>query len=173
MQGIRESLVVAVTKLHGFSLEERHSSEELLAGMDPSIALPLLKEMLTSPDVERRLSVAEAMLIVNSGAALGDTLFLLRSSEAWARRYMCGLIHDYGQYPAAAELARLAKEDPEADVRGMACYALGAVDNGHHIRILEWVALNDHGPDFQGEPVCNFAIRALAELALRHVNVST
>lgn len=167
-----ESVSEAVGNLHGHGVETRRNSVQYLANQNPAEVLPILRQLLLTDDMEYQLSVVEAMLIVDCSTTLAEVLFLLRSSEAWVRQYMCGLLHDYGNALALDELVRLAQCDPDADVRATACYALGGIGDAKSIEPLRVVAFEDQSVDYQGEPVRNHAVAALATLAARFAGIT-
>jgi HEAT repeat protein len=163
------TLIEAVDNLWGHGKEARKNAVHYLRGTKPSEILPLLRPLLRSNNLERRMSAAEAMLIVDRKSTVDEILFLLDSPEAWIRRHVSGFLLDYGKDNVNAQnkLIQVATSDEDGNVRAMACETLAWIGDERCIEPLRMIAANDLGADSQGTPVKYFAQQAIDEITDR------
>ena len=163
-----ELIIKAVDNLWGQGVQQREESIKYLQSMDPQEVLPILKELLESDNLERQ-SLAAQMLVILAPSRIDEVLFLLDSPESWVRYNFCGFLIDYGYtHKRTIEiLIRAASSDPDPNVRGIACEALGWIGDVSCIDPLTEIACYDEEINTHSEPIRNYAVRALATLARR------
>lgn len=129
---------------------------------------PLLGPMLSNPDPAVRLVACEAVFFVDARRGLELALPLLDDPEVGMRWHVCGCLHDCGDERAIEPLIRVLRDDPDAQVRGSAAHALGAIGRrtGSAAAIPALLAAMeaDHERDMHGHSASSCAARALDDI---------
>src|SRR5262245_32445825 len=119
-----------LARLNGPGYIGREDRDRVVAEMraeGPERLFPLLAAMLASQDPEIRCVSCETVFRIDPIRALELVLPLLNDSEMAVRWHACGCLHDFGDERAVGPLSKVLKEDPDAQVRGTAAYALGGI----------------------------------------------
>src|SRR5262249_22984108 len=105
--------------------EAYHRAIEEMRAVGSDRLVPPLLPMLADADRDVRCLAALAILKLDGGQGVEQTLPLLHDAENAVRGYVCGLMHDLGNERAVQPLMERMKHDPDPQVRGAAAYALG------------------------------------------------
>lgn len=128
----------------GLQARDRAVAEMRAVGADR--LFPLLGTMLHDSDVNLRCTACEAILRVDAKRGLELILPGLLDSDSIMRWDTCGLLHDFGDERAVEPLIMVLKNDPDAQVRGIAAYALGGIGSPAVIPALLAAQKSDFSP---------------------------
>lgn len=117
-------------------------------------ALPILAP-------EFRAYSAEVLLRLNLQDSVEHVVPLLSEPDTELRYYVCGLLSNYGDKTAVQPLIDVLRNDPDADVRGIAAFALGKIGDRRAIPVLRKAQQEDDAVGSEGHRVSRIAEEAL------------
>jgi beta-lactamase regulating signal transducer with metallopeptidase domain len=105
-----------------------------VAAPDPSVWEPVVRTLSDDPDPEARSRAAAVLVELGCDAAIPALLEATRDADAVVRLAAVNALAAFGTWPVKRAMARLADEDPDADVRQAASAALECDDGAVAIR---------------------------------------
>lgn len=149
--------------------DQRELALSELRRLDRAYALRELEEILNAGDLPGGLhdTAAKVLFEIDRDQGMAALMRMLVAAEPWRRYDGCGLLHDLGDVRAQEALMRLAANDPDAGVRAIACWALGAVGDEQAIPILRKIAETDKAWDELGDSVAVEAELAASKILVR------
>ncbi len=156
-----------LAEFHSFVPGARVEAVSALKALDRGAVVEELGRLLESPDPELRCDAAEALLRIDAHQTIELVLPLLADPTSTTRWHTCGLLHDFGDRRAIAMLVQVLLNDPDADVRLAAAYALGEVGDGSVLPTLLHTVQWDDGTDYEGRRVRDGATEAIESIRAR------
>lgn len=143
----------------------RHHAYQAILDLDFGILQEVLGEIIQGgADPEILAYVAEILLERNYESGIALVLPLLHSKEAHLRRHVCGLLSNYNSSVAVEPLIQKLQTDTSADVRVVAAFALGKIQNEKALPALLAAQKQDFGIDFEGTTVSEEARKAIISI---------
>ena len=153
-----------LAELHSFEPGAREQAIATLNALDRGAVIRELVSLLNSRDLELRCDAAESLLRIDSNQTIDLVLPLLADLESTVRWATCGLLHDFGDQRVIPWLVPVLLNDPAADVRLMAAYALGEIGDHSTLPSLRQASQSDDGEDYEGRRVRDAATEAIENI---------
>lgn len=115
----------------------------------------------TEKDVEILAYIAEILMERDSKSGMNYILPLLHSTEAPLRLHVCGLLSNYSDSRCVEPLVDRLQTDVSADVRVIAAFALGKIQDERALPALRLAQAQDFDVDFEGTSVSKQATDAI------------
>lgn len=165
---VRAKVKQSLQKLSKAPKQQRNAIIEMLTPLGEE-CVEILSGFLTHANEEIRIYAALALLLLDAEKFLPLTLPLLQDQDPLVRSRTAEYHHDYGDKRSVELLQKLAQNDPNANVRYWACYALAAFGNESILPLLEQVVRNDAGQNNEGIPVKVMAKTAIRQIRARMI----
>lgn len=143
----------------------RRQAYQAILDLEPILLQEVLGGIIQDrADPEILAYVAEILLERDYESGVALVLPLLYSEEAYLRRHVCGLLSNYISNAAVDPLIHKLQTDTSADVRVIAAFALGKIQNEKALSALLTAQEHDLGIDFEGTAVSEEARKALISI---------
>lgn len=173
MTEIDPSTIHEVTSLledmRSYNSETRKAAHQCLSEeIARNELIEVLRRLLDFEDTDLRCQAAETLAKFDPDCAGRHVLPYLESDDPTFRWLICGILSTYGDKDAVMPLVNVLRNDPEADVRIAAAFALGRIGDSRAVPSLQRAHQDDHGTDYEGRLVSDVATEALQEIRARN-----
>jgi HEAT repeat protein len=143
----------------------RRQARQAILDLDTAILQERLSEIVQDEtDPEILAYIAEILLERDYESGIALVLPLLGTEEAHLRRHICGLLSNYSDSNTVEPLIQRLQTDTSADVRVIAAFALGKIQDERALPALLVAQEQDFDIDFEGTPVNEEARRAIISI---------